>query len=183
MTLRAISEIDLPLILVWRNSPEVRMSMYSKHEISEAEHRAWFARMQKSDNSFWYIYENEDGVRNGVVYFTDYQEKNHSAFWGFYTKPGAAPGTGTKLGLDAINEAFLEKKLHKLNAEVLSDNTKSIKFHKKLGFKEEGFFRDHYFNDGSYVDVLRFGMLSSEWVEKKAELESHIAHFRKIEKN
>lgn len=182
MALRILSEPDLPLILQWRNSPTVRMSMYSQHEISEVEHRAWFNRMQQNDTSLWYIHLNESAQADGVVYFTDFDKVNRSSFWGFYTNPTAPPGTGTALGIDAMNEAFTVKNLHKLNAEVLSSNIKSASFHRKLGFREEGTFREHHLINTSYIDVIRFGMLASEWPDKKSELERHIATFNDARK-
>ncbi|MFJ1340580.1 UDP-4-amino-4,6-dideoxy-N-acetyl-beta-L-altrosamine N-acetyltransferase [Pseudomonas caricapapayae] len=177
MALRTLSENDLFLILNWRNAPAVRMSMYSTNEISDEEHRAWFARMQTNQTSLWYLYENEQGHPDGVVYFTNLQEKNRSAFWGFYTNPFALPGTGTKLGRDAMNEAFSVKHLHKLNSEVLISNTKSIKLHHRLGFRQEGLFKDHHLTDSGYIDVVRLGMLSSEWLDTRASVDSYIAQF------
>jgi len=157
--------------------------MYSTHEISEEEHRAWFTRMQTSSSSLWYIYTNEKGTPDGVVYFTELHEKNRSAFWGFYTNPCAAPGTGTKLGRDAMNEAFTIKHLHKLNSEVLANNAKSIKLHHRLGFRQEGMFRDHHLSDNGYLDVVRLGLMSSEWLDQRVNVESYIAQFENTCKN
>ncbi|MFP4495817.1 MAG: hypothetical protein ACLFN3_07835 [Halochromatium sp.] len=44
MALKPLTDTDLELILPWRNAPAVRRAMYSHHEISLAEHRAWFAQ-------------------------------------------------------------------------------------------------------------------------------------------
>lgn len=175
MPLNKLAETDLPLVLAWRNTPEVRQHMYSAHEISEAEHRAWFARMKHDPQVRWYIHQDEYCNLDGVVYFTQYQPENHSSFWGFYAAPEAPRGTGTKLGLDALDEAFNVLSLHKLNAEVLSSNERSLRFHEKMGFHREGIFRDDHFNGEYYVDVVRLGIVKSEWVEKRPEIESLIA--------
>jgi hypothetical protein len=37
-------ESDLETLLRWRNHPDVRKCMLSQHEITLAEHRAWFDR-------------------------------------------------------------------------------------------------------------------------------------------
>ncbi len=177
MSLRQLTQNDLFLVLSWRNSPEVREHMYTTHKISEAEHRAWFAKVEQDQQSRWYIHEDDTGNADGVVYFTQYRPENRSSFWGFYTSPESAVGTGTRIGLDALNEAFSVLNLHKLNAEVISTNRRSLRFHEKLGFSREGCFRDYHFDGYDYVDVIRFGILSSEWLKKRSEIEHHIASY------
>ncbi len=175
MPLRPLAEKDLPLIRAWTNAPEVRRNMYSKHEITEAAHQSWFARLKDDDQSRWFIHENVAGQPDGVVYFTQLQPANGSAFWGFCAAPGALPGSGTRLGLDALDKAFSDLGLHKLNAEVFTSNEASLRFQNKLGFKEEGLFRDFHFDGESYIDVVRLGILAKEWSAKREEIQTRIA--------
>ncbi|MBT4944960.1 MAG: UDP-4-amino-4,6-dideoxy-N-acetyl-beta-L-altrosamine N-acetyltransferase [Candidatus Marinimicrobia bacterium] len=175
MNLRKLTEDDLSLILVWRNAPEVRKSMYTTQEISEADHRTWFSRTKHDPQTRWYLHQNENDKPDGVVYFTQYRPENQSSFWDFYAAPDAPAGTGTKLGLDALDKAFYELNLHKLNAEVLSTNECSLLFHEKLGFNREGIFRDYHFDGEGFVDVIRLGILKSEWVKKRSEIKNRIA--------
>jgi UDP-4-amino-4,6-dideoxy-N-acetyl-beta-L-altrosamine N-acetyltransferase len=167
MTLRKLTEVDLPTVLVWRNSPKVRNGMYSNHKIGEVEHREWFAKMVRDPQQLWYVHQCENNKPNGILYFTLYQPENKSAFWGFYTSPDALPGTGIKLGFDALNEAFHVLGIHKLNAEVLITNERSLHFHEKMGFSVEGRFRDYHFNGKKFIDVIRLGILKSEWSKNK----------------
>ena len=182
MHLRILTEADLPLILAWRNATEVRRFMYSQHKISESEHLAWFSRIKHDLQARWYLHHDENNKPDGVVYFTQYRPENQSSFWGFYVAPKSPAGTGTKLGLDALNEAFCLLGLHKLNAEVLATNKLSLIFHEKLGFCAEGRFRDYHFNGKSFIDVIRFGILKSEWSENRPKVESRIAKFNTIDK-
>jgi UDP-4-amino-4,6-dideoxy-N-acetyl-beta-L-altrosamine N-acetyltransferase len=170
MALRLLAEVDLLPVLSWRNAPEVRQQMYSSHEIGEKEHRAWFQRMQTDDGVRWYIHESAEGVPDGVAYFTQYSQIKRSAFWGFYMSPEAKPGMGTSLGIDALEEAFSVLNLHKLNAEVLASNLRSHRFHEKLGFRKEGVFRDFHFDGIRYSDVVRYGMIASEWLQMRREV-------------
>ena len=175
MPLRPLKETDLPLVRGWRNAPEVRRNMYSKHEISEVEHQSWFSRLKDDDQSRWFIYVDAAGQPDGVVYFTQIQPGNGSAFWGFYAAPSAMAGTGTRLGLDSLDKAFSDLGLHKLNAEAIASNVASLRFQRKLGFKEEGLFRDFHFNGESYVNVVRLGILATEWTVKRNEIQARIA--------
>jgi len=148
--------------------------MYTKHEITADEHQAWFARLKDDDETRWFIHEDAIGHPDGVVYFTHLQPANSSAFWGFYAAPDALPGTGTRLGLDALDTAFAVLRLHKLNSEVLISNVASLQFQKKLGFEEEGQFRDFHFDGEGYINVIRMGILDTEWAAKREEIQARI---------
>jgi UDP-4-amino-4,6-dideoxy-N-acetyl-beta-L-altrosamine N-acetyltransferase len=163
MTLRRLNEEDLELVLSWRNAPAVRRCMFSNNEISFEEHKAWFERVKDDPNSRWFIYEDETGAAVATANLVDIRARDRSAFWGFYAAPSARKGTGTRLCRDALDIAFGELRLHKVNAEVLATNKKSLYLHRKLGFLQEGAFRDGHFDGLSYVDVFRFGLLATEW--------------------
>ncbi len=170
MPLRPLTESDLLTMLEWRNAPAVRENMYTKHEISEAEHRNWFARQQDDEHSRWYIYEDKWNKPEGVVYFTQYEPERQNSFWGFYASPNAKAGTGSCILLEALDHAFFKLGLHKLNSEALVKNAKSIGIHKKMGFQEEGVFRDFYFDGKNFLNVIRLGILKSEWINKRSDV-------------
>jgi len=173
--LRPLEESDLELILPWRNALTVRQAMFTQHEISWDEHQAWFHRMQADDTKRWFLYLNENNEPSGVVYFTDLDAAERSAFWGFYASPDALPGTGLRMSLDALDKVFNELALENLSADVLATNSRSLDMHKKVGFTEEGCFRDHFFFGDKRVDVIRLGMLSSEWPHNRVLLGSRVA--------
>jgi|APFre7841882724_1041349.scaffolds.fasta_scaffold140250_1 UDP-4-amino-4,6-dideoxy-N-acetyl-beta-L-altrosamine N-acetyltransferase len=170
MPLRPLTELDLPVVRAWRNSPEVRASSYSRHIITEAEHASWFASLRDNPRVRAYVYMDNEGVPSGVVSFTDYRPEAGSSHWGFYAAPGAPRGTGTGLAVCALDEAFDRLGLHKLNAEVLSNNGQSIRFHEKLGFRREGLFRENFFDGAAYIDVVRFGLTDREWRAGRAAI-------------
>ena len=172
--LRPLDKADLELILSWRNAPNVRQAMYSQHKITWEEHQLWFQHLQADSSKRWYLYLNKDNEPNGVVYFTQWNAEQGTAFWGFYANPNAAAGTGLRLSLDALDYAFNELRMHKLSAEVLVSNPKSFEMHKKVGFAEEGHFREQHFNGKEYIDVIRLGILASEWPQSRSMLETRI---------
>lgn len=178
MPLRPLSESDLSTMLEWRNAPAVRENMYTKHEISKEEHREWFVRQQTDKYSRWYIYEDEVNNPQGVVYFTQYQPEQRNSFWGFYAGKNARPGIGSRMELEALDHAFTNLGLHKLNCEVIASNNKVIALHKKFGFREEGVFRDIHFDGNKFLDVIRLGIISSEWLSKRAEIIDLIARIK-----
>lgn len=54
-----------------------------------------------------------------------------------------------------IKYMFKNLGLHKICAEYYSQNLSSQKIFKKLGFKKEGTFKDHFLVNGKYIDAIR----------------------------
>ncbi|MGI9341895.1 MAG: UDP-4-amino-4,6-dideoxy-N-acetyl-beta-L-altrosamine N-acetyltransferase [Gammaproteobacteria bacterium] len=169
-----MTEKDLATVLEWRNAPEIRRASFSQHEIRVKEHRAWFEAVSKNPQSHSFIHLNDEGAADGVVNFTNCKPRAADAFWGFYAAPGSPPGTGSRLGLDALDTAFTDLELHKLNAEVIAANESSLKFHEKLGFVREGTLRDFFFDGNEYHAVHRLGILEPEWAAARPRLMERI---------
>jgi len=164
--LRPVNKEDLPALLVWRNHPDVRRFMYTQHVITLEEHLSWFEKVSQNPKQHLMLYcENQQPL--AFCQFTVYQ---HLAEWGFYLSPDAPAGTGTRLGKSALDYAFGVQSWHRICGEALSYNHQSIRFHRKLGFTEEGRLREHVEIDAKYYDVLCFGLLKSEWHRKREEL-------------
>jgi len=177
MALRPLRSEDLNMILAWRNAPNVRKNMYNSHIISSEEHCSWFKKTKDSSDCKYFICHDKKNCPMGVVYFSEIDHKNLSAFWGFYSSENAPRGTGAKMEYEALEHAFQECKFHKLNCEILASNLSVIKLHKKFGFTEEGFFRDHHFNGVNYVDVVRMGIIDHEWLQNRTNIHRKIAKF------
>jgi UDP-4-amino-4,6-dideoxy-N-acetyl-beta-L-altrosamine N-acetyltransferase len=175
MPLSRLTEPDLELILPWRNAPAVRRAMYTHHEISADEHHAWFKRIREDPSARWYLYQDAAGEPQGVVYFTAFDPAQKTAFWGFYAKPEALRGTGMRILHEALELGFGGLSLRKINGEVLAINTPSINLHKKVGFTQEGVFRAQHFDGTAPIDVIRLGMLASEWAEHRERLRARVA--------
>jgi len=162
-TVRALTENDLPMILAWRNHPDVRGYMLTQHEISSEEHYNWFARAKedKTQQQLIVMY-GVDPI--GFVQFNPVSEGG-IADWGFYVRPGAPKGSGTKLGKAALDYAFKHLGLHKVCGQAIESNVASIAFHLKLGFREEGRLRDQQRIANQFYTLFCFGLLVTDWQE------------------
>lgn len=58
---------------------------------------------------------------------------------------------------------FSEKRYQKVNAEVYSFNTPSIRFHERMGFTLEGRLRRMVYSGGQFHDALIYGMTREEF--------------------
>lgn len=161
---RPMTRNDVDLVLEWRNHPDIRKYMYTQYEISPSEHQSWFERESKNSARQLLIFEIENKPM-GFVNF-NIKDKIYLADWGFYTSPEAPEGTGLRLARCALDYAFKSLNLHKVCGEAIDFNQRSIEFHLKLGFQKEGVLREQYYNGESYKDVISFGILSHEWLNK-----------------
>lgn len=160
-TIRPLSERDLPIVLSWRNHPDIRRHMFSQHEIKSQEHQDWFARVSV-DATRCVLMVEDASMPLGYVQFNNVAIEG-VADWGFYVKPNATPGSGQKLGVTALNYGFEVLRLHKICGQVIASNHASIRFHERLGFKKEGELRDQQRIEGQYHNLIYFGLLSCEW--------------------
>ncbi|NIJ63643.1 UDP-4-amino-4,6-dideoxy-N-acetyl-beta-L-altrosamine N-acetyltransferase [Sphingomonas leidyi] len=159
-TVRPMRERDLASVLLWRNALEVRRYMYNQDEIGLDQHRHWFAGVEADSKRHALIAETADGP----IGFVNIAELHQGvASWGFYAVPGSPRGAGVALGAAALHHAFDILRLHKLCGEALADNLRSVRFHERLGFHDEGTLRSHRLVAGVYRDVRCFGLLAEEW--------------------
>lgn len=159
--LRRMEDGDLEQVLAWRNHPEIRSFMYTRHQITLDEHRAWFLKASVDPSRSLFIFER-DGISCGFVNF-HLTGEGGVADWGFYAAPDAPQGTGRGLGTLALKHAFVEMQLHKVCGQALGFNERSIRFHQRLGFTREGTLREQHFDGERYHDVVCFGLLAREW--------------------
>lgn len=171
--LRPMTESDLEQVFSWRNSERVRKYMYTDHLISYAEHRAWFSGISKDPGSIHLIFEFETRPV-GVVNITQIDTVNRRCHWGFYLGVDDLPkGVGSAMGFCALQFMFSELSMRKITGEVLSFNASSLRFHERLGFTEEGIFKQHVIKSGVPVDVVVLAIFDCDWNVIKPSLAEH----------
>ncbi len=167
--IRPAKEQDLAAMRAWRNAPAVRANMYTQHEITCAEHQAWWKRVHSSADQQHFIYEKSDEAV-GVISFSLIDHLHKSCSWAYYAAPDAPIGTGALMEFLALEYVFNTLKLNKIYCEVLAYNAPTIRLHQRFGFQVEGIFRDQYLLDDAFVDIYRLGLLQDEWAEKRDEM-------------
>ena len=83
---------------------------------------------------------------------------------------GDAARRGQGIGYEAmrlaLRYAFAELNLHRVCLTVFSYNTPAIKLYEKLGFVQEGIYRQHVQRDGQRYDMILYGLLRPEWQKR-----------------
>ncbi|WP_142302821.1 UDP-2,4-diacetamido-2,4,6-trideoxy-beta-L-altropyranose hydrolase [Bacillus sp. FJAT-45350] len=169
-SIKDIQEDQLDLVRNWRNSDAIQPYMYTDHKITELEHKEWFNKVNKDESTIVkLIYYLNKPI--GLANFSNINKNNNTCNWGFYIGAQNAPiGSGTILGLLALEYIFKKVGMRKVCGEVLEFNHTSLNFHKKLGFEEEGRFVKHVVKDGEYIDVIALALFIDKWSAVKKNL-------------
>ncbi len=172
--LRSLREDDADRVLAWRNDPRIRAAMTTAEPIAPAEHHAWLARVMAAESAVVTLFEL-DGEPVGFMQLSQLDRRNANARWGFYLRPqGAPPGSGSRMGYLMLRHAFEELGLHRVYADVIADNPASLALHRKLGFVEEGRWREQLRRAASWQDVVLFGLQESEFAVLRDPLERNL---------
>ncbi|CAM4389563.1 UDP-4-amino-4,6-dideoxy-N-acetyl-beta-L-altrosamine N-acetyltransferase [Paenibacillus alkaliterrae] len=169
-----LDESNLELVLNWRNQEHIRNVMYHDEVITLEQHQKWFNKLKQNDRTLVKVFALDDRLL-GVVNFTEIDYKNEKCSWGFYIgEKGAPKGSGTILGFLALQFIFEQVQVRKVCAEIISHNEKSIYFHRKLGFQEEGILKEHVRKNDEYLDVILMALFYQQWRVKKHSIETII---------
>ncbi len=63
---------------------------------------------------------------------------------------------------------FEQTPLRKLSASVAEGNIGSLRVLDKCGYLKEGFFREHYINQGNAVNQVVYGLLKKDWLNRNS---------------
>ena len=123
-----------------------------------------FLRRPRSDRSATFLIFRDPRELVGVVNISEIVRGSfQSAYLGYYAfEPLAGKGL-MRAGLaKVIRHAFTKMKLHRLEANIQPDNTRSIKLAKSLGFRREGVSPRYLKIRGRWRDHQRWAILAND---------------------
>lgn len=167
LTLRPLRTRDLgPTYLSWLNDPEVTRWLSTRPPVTAKDLRGYFSRFKgSSTDRIFAIIENSSRKHIGNVTLNHIDALHRIADTGLMI--GRRECWGKGYAYDAwhlaISHAFGPLGLRKVFAGVVDGNSASEATLRKLGFREEGRLRRHWFINGAYRDVLRFGLFEDEF--------------------
>lgn len=144
MNIRMIENRDIPVLLDWYNWYIVNTAISFEWEplvltdFTERVHRI------RKDYP-WLVLENEDQTLVGYAYLSAFHERKAYAYTAdvsIYLNPKEqGKGYGTIL-MQALEEIARKDGYHQLVSIITSENTNSVSFHQKQGFKVIGTFEN-----------------------------------------
>lgn len=66
-----------------------------------------------------------------------------------------------------IEYGFNTLNINKITSDVFPNNESIIKLLEKMGFKEEGRLKEHYFHQGKFKDVVIYSLLRNDFNNPK----------------
>lgn len=132
--LRRLTEDKIELLRHWRNHPKIQQFMEYREEITPAQQKAWFERIN-NDRNFYFLIE-EDGKEIGCINIRDIDyERGEGEPGVFIWDDDCLNGTTSFKAAIALSDfAFETLKLNKMIIHVLSDNKRAISFNKSFGY-------------------------------------------------
>jgi RimJ/RimL family protein N-acetyltransferase len=166
--LRPVKRADIPNFLVWFNDTEVSQYMGRNLPLTEMEEEKWIEGLTADKTRVNLVIEAIVDVSTkpiGTIGFQFIEATNRQATFGIGIgeKDFWNNGYGTEAARLFIKYGFEQLNLNRVNSNVFDFNVRSQKMHLKIGFKQEGLRRQAKFVNGSYHDVVEYGLLREDW--------------------
>ena len=160
---------DLEALFHQKNDPEVKRLLggFSRPQ-SHTDLQQWLeSHRTRPDEVLWSILSEETGRCLGHVGLYKVDPISRSAELGIMIGDRSVwgLGIGRVATLFAIRHAFFNENLNRVSLTVLVSNDRAKRLYHKVGFVQEGLFRQAQFKDGKYVDVIAMALLREEFVD------------------
>ncbi|MBC7967362.1 MAG: GNAT family N-acetyltransferase [Fuerstia sp.] len=167
--LRILDSTDTEYMRRLRNSPDVIRGFQWRNFISDVRQAAFYESVSVSSEQMYFIAESlHEAQPFGVYFIRNLDHRNQRGENGVFLDPQR-----TTTGVESIEAAFLLLEyeftylnLHKVCAEVLSENTRAIRFNEAIGMQCEGVLRQHVYYDGAFRDLSQFCLFRDDFLNR-----------------
>jgi RimJ/RimL family protein N-acetyltransferase len=165
LLIKPVEEEDIIKLLEWRWDRNI-MAHLVHEPISKQQQLAWFRGLTKKDLALSIFLKGKQGLELvGTVGLYDIDRRHQLATWRLRLSTAVQKqGIGYEATSLLAEYAFNTLNLRKICSTSFAGNEAILKLSHKLGFKEEGRLRAHFFNNGTFQDVIVFGLLEDDFV-------------------
>ncbi len=124
---------------------------------------------QKQTGLMWGVFHRETDALMGTCVLWNFVRQHYRAEIGYLLHPDWwRQGIMTEVVTVAIDFIFTEIQLHSLEAQIDPENAASRRLLEKLGFVQEGYFCENYYDTAKskFVDTAVFSLLKSNWTQR-----------------
>lgn len=171
--LRALEPDDYELTHQWRSDPGYQEGVISmKRYTSKETERKWvegaIESHERGENLRFGIVLKDTNELIGFVYLTDVDHVHKKAGYGAWIGDSANRESryGWQASIQALDYAFNELGLERIEARILESNIASKRAAEKFGYVREGTLRKYVYKNGRYEDVGIYSMLREEYRER-----------------
>lgn len=143
VTLEPLKDTDIMQLRAWRNSDFVRHKMLSSDTITEAQQRAWFAKIKNDPHQCHWVVRYKGRAIGSTNVKTLADSGAASVFASTELEPGLYIGEPAYQGniiafaptLALYDYCFNYLKINALQATVKADNRSALNYNEKLGYE------------------------------------------------
>lgn len=160
--IRPFKREDALLWQTWDIDPEIQAHMPEpKNEVGDISAQYEYIEECESDeDGYYWSIETKDGVTIGTVSLFEINPHHKIADLGIVIgdKKYWGKGVATEV-VNTIKEyAFTILGIERINAEIEEENLPMKKVFEKIGFEQDGVFKNARVKDGRRINVLHFGI-------------------------
>jgi RimJ/RimL family protein N-acetyltransferase len=165
--LRALEPADAERAYKWINDREVTQYLMARYPYSMEFEKEFLAGASK-ENGFSEVrlaIETRDGEHIGICGLHRGRPEDRCTTLGIMVgeKDYWSNGYGTDAVVTLLRFAFHQINMHRVTLHVFEFNERALACYRKSGFLEEGRYREEYFQDGRYWDIVCMGVLRREF--------------------
>lgn len=165
-TLRQIQADDIGIVYQGLSDPEVIKYYALSYDSLEATkvQMQWFEQIVAEDQGIWWgIARADNNELVGACGFYDWDHTHRSTELGYWLLPAYWGNGIMKASLPIIMRYALDvMKVHRIHADVETENPASWQLLEKLGFTREGMLRDVECKDGRFLSLYKYSVLSTD---------------------
>ena len=164
LTMRLFQADDLEFVFQHFSDPQVAQYLLDEPPVTDKSQaqeivQFYLDSVGKPYNR-WVIISKADDQRIGTCGFHKWNKSHQRAEIGYDLSPNAwGQGYMQEAIRAAIQYGFNHMGLHRIEALVYPENTRSLHLLNKLGFKQEGNLRDYFYLDGKFYDHVILSLI------------------------
>jgi RimJ/RimL family protein N-acetyltransferase len=164
--LRAVEHSDVEWVNAHFWNPNVTRFLEAVWPESTAGTEAFIASARASDTVVYFLIETLAGEPAGACSLDGISARTRTGSLGIWIDEQRwNEGLGTDAVRTLCRFGFREMNLHRIQLHVFDFNERGMRAYEKVGFREEGRLRGHWFVDGRRIDVVVMGLLADELLE------------------
>ena len=169
VVLRKFNKSDIPNKVRWINDECNNTYLHYDIPLEIEKTQKWYESVKDRRDRYDAVIE-VDGIPVGLIGLLNIDDVNQKAE--YYVSMGDVTYKGKGIATEAsyllLEYAFEKLHLNKVYLNVDYENTIARKMYEKVGFKEEGLFKEDLWHHGKLIDRVRFAYFKRDWVERNA---------------
>ena len=170
LVLRPVEEQDLRGLLELQWDKDIMKYMIFKPLSIEDQYK-WFHSLGDMNIAFSVFLKQEKSQELiGLGTLNQIDHIHQRASWGMKLKSNLQKkGVGFEASLLLLHFAFSYLNLNKITANSLENNPAGNKIAEKIGTRKEGLLMKHIYQNGTFQNLVLFGILREEFYNKNSE--------------